>query len=118
LVLVRTIASREIIIAASDAARAKSIRPGMTLGEAKALYADVLHAEHDAYRDAVALEALARWMMRFSPVVAVVNRDVEGEASSAERKDGLFLDVTGCERVFGGLDELLRQVREALRGIR
>ncbi|MGH7180061.1 MAG: hypothetical protein ACREJC_21970, partial [Tepidisphaeraceae bacterium] len=72
LVLIRTIAHREIIVAADESARSQGIRPGMTLGEARALCAHVSHASHDPIRDQKSLEALGRWMMRFSPVVALL----------------------------------------------
>ncbi|MBC8108864.1 MAG: DNA polymerase Y family protein [Anaerolineae bacterium] len=105
LVLVQPIAQRELIVAVNDAARAKSIRPGMTLSEARALDATVKHASHEPYRDAIALEALARWMMRFSPIVSPL---------AAIQNHGLFLDLTGCERVFGGIDKIIPRVRDAL----
>jgi protein ImuB len=71
IVLVRTVASRQVIVAANESASQQQIRPGMTLAEARAICAAVEHVEHDSYRDAVALEALGRWLMRFSPVVAL-----------------------------------------------
>jgi len=161
LVLVQPVAQRELIVAVNDAARAKSIRPGMTLSEARALDATVKHAPHEPHRDAVALEALARWMMRFSPTVAIASAFIpspgtpgegwgEGPSLSAkalrfsqappatpprqrgggkkspspnlsqstgrgESADhGLFLDLTGCERVFDGIDNIIARVRDAL----
>jgi protein ImuB len=117
LVLVRPVAQREIIIAVDELARSVGIRPGMTLSEARALEATVRHAQHEPDRDAVALEALGRCMMRFSPVVALTpspcNR-VEGSLNA----HGVFLDLTGCDRVFYGLDNLIRLVREAMTKLR
>jgi len=55
-----------------------------------------------------ALEALGRWMMRFSPVVAL---DVGKTSVPCE---ALFLDLTGCERFFGGLENILQCVSNAL----
>jgi protein ImuB len=49
------------------------------------------------------LETLARWMMRFSPIVAL------------DPPDGLFLDVGGCERLFGSLEKILARVGRSLR---
>ena len=109
LVLVHKIAQRELIVAVNDAARSKSIRPGMTLSEARALDATVKHAPHEPHRDAVALEALARWMMRFSPIVATalprrrVDKRFDFERfciyalPAAIQDHGLFLDLTGCD---------------------
>jgi protein ImuB len=103
---VRAVAQRETVVAVDEVARSVGIRPGMTLSEARALEATVRHARHEPDRDAVALEALARWMMRFSPVVAPL--------PTSDQRHGLFLDLTGCDRVFHGIDNLIRLVREAL----
>ena len=48
------------------------------------------------------LEALGRRIMRFSPIVAL------------DAPDGLFLDVSGSERLFGSLQKLLARVSAAL----
>ncbi len=84
----------------------------MTLTQARALYADVDHAESEPQRDLKAMMALGRWMMRFSPVVAldcVLDKD-----QRATPPTSLLLDVTGCERLFHGLDNLIRQASDAL----
>jgi len=107
-VIVRTVAERQVIVATSDEAEHVDIREGMTLTQARALCAGVVHAEQDVERDHKALEALGRWMMRSSPVVALVRGTMSG----------LFLDVTGCDRLFGGLDKLARQIRDALARLR
>jgi len=77
----------------------------MTLTQARALYAGVLHADHDPQRDRQALEALARWMMRFSPVVSCV---------CDEHSDCLFLDITGCQRVFGSTENIVARASRSL----
>jgi protein ImuB len=126
LVLVRTVATRQLIIAASEAARAVAIRPGMMLGEARALCATVESEEHDPVRDAKSLEALARWMMRFSPVVSLKREDVKREKGSSSRLHvlrfmsdyGLFLDLTGCDRVFGSIQNIVDRIRAALARMR
>ncbi len=147
LLLIRTVATRQIIVAASDSARAFGIRPTMTLGEAHALCAIVQHEEHDSLRDRKSLEALARWMMRFSPVVALPplppasgerSRTGEGRGegspntepsgsrstltltlSRRERgQDGIFLDLTGCDRIFDGLNNIAHRIRTALSKMR
>lgn len=74
----------------------------MTLAEARALCPALSHADHQPEHDLKSLEAFARWMMRFSPVVAI------------ESSDALLLDVTGTERLFGGFDRLLGLVSDAI----
>jgi protein ImuB len=104
-VITRTVADRQLIVAASSEAKAHGIRCGMTLTQSRALYAAVAHADHDPQRDRQALEALARWMMRFSPVVSCV---------CDEHSDSLFLDITGCQRVFGSTQNIVTRASQAL----
>ena len=47
LVIVRTVAERQVIVAASDQAYDLGVREGMTLTQARALHAGVVHAEQD-----------------------------------------------------------------------
>jgi len=81
----------------------------MTLTQARALCANVEHAEHDPARDMRALEALGRWLMRFTPTVAL---------DSSQSADGIFLDITGCQRLFGSVQNIVRQVIDALAFLR
>jgi protein ImuB len=122
LALVHTVASRQMIVAVNESARQSGIRFGMTLSEARAICAAVMHAEHDPHRDTVALEALGRWMMRFSPVVSIAHARLDGQGAQADARQcsefGLYLDVTGCERIFGGLENLIKLVGESLKKFR
>src|SRR5207247_2396686 len=139
LAIVRTIANRQEIIAVSPAAANFGIRPGLTLTEGRALCGGLVAFDHDPLRDARALEALARWMMRFSPAVCLpvgatpasrrgaaanlstlrVERDA-GVAPTENLPDGdaIYLDLTGCERVFGGIDNIVRSVLDSLAHLR
>jgi protein ImuB len=85
-VLVRTVATRQVILSASREAIAAGIRPGLTLTQARALCTGVEAVEHEPHRDAVALEALARWMMRFTPVVAIASRGDDDPAPAVPRR--------------------------------
>jgi protein ImuB len=136
LVIVRTVAERQVIVAACGDAEAAGIRVGLTLTQARALHAGVVHVEHEPEKDRRGLAALGRWMMRFSPVVALacdsltcdtgvppVRADqVDHEAATSQstqhgrdaRGTGLFLDVTGCERLFRGLHNLVRLIVSSL----
>ena len=101
-VLIETVASRQIVVCACNHAMAHGVRRGMTLAQARAICPDLSHAPHQPAEDARALESLARWLMRFSPVVA------------PEPPDAIFLDVTGSERLFGSYENLLRIVTLAV----
>jgi impB/mucB/samB family len=105
-VLVRTVASRQLVVFACENARRSGIDPGMTLAEANALCENLQHQEHQPEKDLQGLYRLARWMVRFSPVVAI------------EPPDALFLDITGSERLFHGLDQLAKLVHISLTKLR
>jgi protein ImuB len=111
-VLIHTSGNRQHVIAASVSARGCGIRPGLTLAQARALCANVVAREHDPLRDARALEALGRWMMRFTPTVCLPRPDGEDD----HQEHGLLLDITGCERVFGDFGRIAQQVAQALAG--
>jgi len=101
-VLVETVASRQVVVCACNNAMAHGVRRGMTLAQARAICPDLSHAPHQPAEDARALQSLARWLMRFSPVVA------------PEPPDAIFLDITGSERLFEGYANLLRLVTAAV----
>jgi protein ImuB len=103
LVLIEQVATRQIVIAVCEQSFAAGVRMGMTLAQARALCPGLEHAIHEPTKDHRALEALGRWLTRFTPVVAI------------EAPGCLMLDLTGCERVFGGLEPLVRQIAEAVR---
>ena len=77
----------------------------MTLAEAKALMPG-LHAQaDDPDANLRTLERLAVWAQAFSPIVSI-EEGTEGKA--------LLLDVTGCERLFQGEENLLHQALSGL----
>lgn len=75
-------------------ARSAGVQPGMPVAQARALFdAGRIRVEpHEPRRDRLALRTLAVWAHRLSPIV------------SPDPPDGLLLDLTGCEQVFGGED--------------
>ncbi len=103
--LVTTARGRRVVVAACGLAGTTGARPGHTLAEAQALCPGLTHADHDPGRDARGLAALGRWLMRFTPAVAV--------APPA----AVFLDVTGSDRLFGGYDALLALAKGAVAGL-
>ena len=82
------------------------VQEGMSLAHARALLpSDQLWVEPFAPQaDVAALGALAEWAVRFSPRVAA---DVP--------PDGLLLDITGCQRLFGGERRLVDRVADSVR---
>ena len=99
---------------AGGRAAGRGVRPGMDQAEAMALCPSLACLPHDPAADARGLRSLGRWMTRFTPVVSVAS----GPDDPLGMPDALVLDVTGCERVFHGLPNLVRQVVAALERFR
>lgn len=97
MLLVAVERQRQVVAACCEAASAAGVAPGMALSAARVVVPRARIEEFRADRLSAALRALAAWSSRFSPLVAV-------------DEDGLLIDVTGCERVFGGEDRLVALV--------
>jgi len=89
--------------AVNAAARRFNLRRGQSHADARAIVPDLISATAEPAEEARALEALALWFERFSPLVAV------------DGSDGLFLDMTGAAHLFGGEEALLREILGRLR---
>ena len=99
---------RQVVARCCERAAACGVRPGMTLAHARALlppkdHGRVVVEDLDPKRDEAALRRLADWAVRFTPLVM------------ADPPDGLLLDITGCEHLFGGERELLRALARGVR---
>lgn len=94
---------RRVVAAANLAARMLGIMPGLALAEAQARIPDLHVVAADPMADAIALEHLAAWALRYSPIVA------------ADPPDGLVIDVTGAAHLFGGEAALLRDLQARLK---
>jgi protein ImuB len=88
----------QLIHAVTAAAAERGARPGMRLTDARALDPKLQAEPADPAGDAALLKRLARWAGRWSPLV-----EVDGE-------DGLRLDVSGVAHLFGGEEELVRDI--------
>lgn len=105
LALITTVGNRRHVSAACLKARANGVRPDIDQAEANAICPSLVCLPHDLEADARGLRSLGRWMMRFTPVVSI---------DPAGSPDALLLDVTGCERIFRGLDRLAGHVVRSL----
>lgn len=81
--------------ALNHAARARGLRPGQGVAEARAICPDLDVVPADPAADTRLLEALADWADRYTPLVG------------CDGPDGLFLDISGCAHLFGGERALL-----------
>ena len=75
-------------------AAALGLRPGQALAQARAICPELTAIDADPAADRAALDGLAGWCERFSPLAA------------ADPPDGVWLDITGCAHLFGGEAEL------------
>lgn len=78
------------ISALNDAAAHLGLAVDLPLANARAICPDVQVYDADEAADADALNAIAEWCDRFTPLVAL------------DPPYGLFLDITGCAHLFGG----------------
>lgn len=99
------------MVGASEPASKLGIRPGMTLAQARALHAGLVQVEQDPERDEPALLSMARWLLRFSPVVStstLVQPEHEGD-------EGVYVDLTGSQRLLGPSTEVAGRIVSTIR---
>jgi protein ImuB len=82
------------------------VHPGMSLAEAKGRCLGLPHFPISPADDLRTLEAVGRWLMKFSPNVSIVS------------PSSIFLDAGGVERLFGGINNFRNRVAEGIRSLR
>ena len=92
--------------ALNEAARGAGLFRGQSHADACAILPALVSAPAEPERDLGMLKRLALWAERFSPSVAVDNREPGYE--------GLMLDMTGGAHLFGGEAALLADIRARL----
>ncbi len=97
LALTRPVGASLVVEEVCPHARRLGLRPGLSLAQAQALVPELVTLAHDPQRDRAALERLAGWALRFSPLVEPVTPGT------------LLVDLTGCQRLFGGEENIARQ---------
>ena len=90
------------IFALDDAAARLGLAIGLPLANARAICPQLGVFDADEAADARALNDIADWCDRFTPLVAL------------DPPYGLFLDITGCAHLFGGEAALMQMVCGAL----
>jgi len=100
--LTETTQQTQRLYAVGPAARALGLTAGMTLAEARAIHPAIITDTATPAADAAALEALARYLVRYTPLVALDGRD------------GILMDVTGCPHLFGGEQAMLTDIKNRL----
>jgi protein ImuB len=89
-----------VIHAVTKAAAERGARSGVRLTDARALDPGLIALPADPASDEALLRRLARWALRWSPLV-----EVDGT-------DGLRLDITGVGHLFGGEEALAGDVQQ------
>jgi protein ImuB len=103
-VLVQTIGTRQIVVhVTSD--ELPEVHPGMSLAEAKGRCLGLAHFPAAPADDLRALEAVGRWLMKFSPNVCIAP------------PSSIFLDAMGVERLFGGICNFRNRVASAIQSL-
>jgi protein ImuB len=70
----------------------------MSLADARAMQPALQAMEAEPEEDAHALDNIAAWCERFTPIVVI------------DPPEGLFLDITGCAHLFGSEEKLRREI--------
>jgi protein ImuB len=95
MVTVGMIGSRRILASICPSAHKSGLRSGMALAQAQAQIPQLHIFDATPDEDEAALRELARWAIRYSPVVAV------------DPPDGLLIDIAGAAHLFGSEEKLL-----------
>ncbi len=79
-------------------ASALGLTLAMSLADARAMQPKLEAVEAEPEEDARALDNIAAWCERFTPIVVV------------DPPEGLFLDISGCAHLFGGEEKLRAEI--------
>ncbi|MDP3740508.1 MAG: DNA polymerase Y family protein [Hyphomonadaceae bacterium] len=82
------------LAAISPEAKRAGLLPGLTLADARARIPDLWVEEMDPHADAALLDRIADDCDRFTPVIVI------------DAPEGLLLDITGCDHLFGSEAQL------------
>lgn len=100
--LTETVDQTQKLYAVCPKASALGLRAGMTLAEGRAIHPALATGPANREADADSLQKLARYMVRYSPLV------------STDGRDGLLIDATGCAHLFGGEANMLESMTRLL----
>ncbi len=99
------------ITAVNEPAFQAGAQVGQMLTDARAACPLIGVEQADPEADEDALQRLALWCTRFSPIVAL---DQTAPKDSFARDFGLFIDIEGCDHLFGGEMALMRLITNSL----
>lgn len=94
---------QRIVLAVNASAAADGLTPGLALAHARAVQPQVVALPAQPLEDARALDRLASWCLRYSPLV------------SPCAPDSIWIDATGAAHLFGGEENMLGTIHGAMR---
>ena len=94
-------------------AQSAGVVPGMTLSEGRAICPEAQAEKFDPFKSRQAMGLLAKWALRFSPVVAV--DPTPAGRHPDDLPDGLLLDITGTAHLFGGEALFMTEIAQRLK---
>ena len=92
----------ELIVAVDEVAERFGLHSGLALAQARAMHPALEAVAEDVDADAVLLESIADWCLRYTPLVA------------CDAPDGLTLDIGGCAHLYGGEHALIADLAARL----
>lgn len=101
---------RKIITAVNAAARMEGIEVGMVAADARVLYPTLEVIDEQPGLAGRLLKALALWCIRYTPVVGVDMAGTGWSAGGAGTPDGILLETTGCDHLWGGEEAYLAAI--------
>lgn len=96
---------RMVVRAVSPKAEQAGIYISMSLADARAMLPALQYFDDEPDHIQTAITALAAWMIRYTPIVAVSDTD------------GLLLDASGCAHLWGGEKPYLTDIYKRLTGL-
>jgi protein ImuB len=105
LVLVGRTGRRREVVAVNTAAIQAGLRVGMPATKAQALVKELVIHHADPAAESEALERIAVWTLRYSPVVAV------------DEPDGIIVDATGASHLHRGEEAMLAEMISRLEAV-
>lgn len=106
---------RSRVVACCQAAAECGVRSGMPLAEVEALAHLAAIERHDADADRAALQRLALWCERFSPLVGLEeNTAPANNVHGNTIPESLLLDISGVAHLFGNEEKLARRLKREL----
>ena len=100
LVIVEDLGQIKILSSLSERATQEGLHRNQPLRDAQAMCPNLITEIRNKPAEELFLRALARWVEKFSPWVAI------------ESSDSLILDITGCAHLFGGEARMMEQIRQ------